>query len=265
MAWRALRPLTRLEGFDSRIHKNFELADECERLKVIQTRPVRVLISRPCLVFYTTVGPECIASKVTHSTEKRWLGATMSRETRNIKSVEGRTRLNNVLIKALIAVALIVADGSAIAIRFASAVPTPSRSVSSPYEAAIRPLIAVPPSVAFGAIEVTLSSHQSPPSNSATLAAWAGKNGPLDNTQLRASGNMPSSCMGAAPIKKAPGFSSSLILYVNSLTARGPGVTQCGQIDFAKVDGASSLDTAKLICPLGSRCGQYAMTVRWAK
>ena len=55
---------------------------------------------------------------------------------------------------------------------------------------------------------------------------------------------MPSSCMGAAPIKKAPGFSSSLILYVNSLTARGPGVTQCGQIDFAKVDGASSLDTA---------------------
>ena len=101
----------------------------------------------------------------------------MSRETRNINSVEGRTRLNNVLIKALIAVALIVADGSAIAIRFASTAPTPSRLVSSSYEAAVRPLIAVPPSVALGAIEVTLSSHQSPPSNSATLAAWAAKNG----------------------------------------------------------------------------------------
>jgi len=108
----------------------------------------------------------------------------MSRETRNINSVEGRTRLNNVLIKALIAVALIVADGSAIAIRFASTAPTPSRLVSSFYEAAVRPLIAVPPSVDLGAIEVTLSSHQSPPSNSATLAAWAAKNGALDNTQL---------------------------------------------------------------------------------
>src|ERR1017187_4379250 len=50
----------------------------------------------------------------------------MSRETRNTKSVEGRTRLSNFLIKALIAVALIVADGSAIAIRFASAAPTPA-------------------------------------------------------------------------------------------------------------------------------------------
>ena len=50
----------------------------------------------------------------------------MSRETRNIKSVDGRTRLSNVLIKALIAVALIVADGSAIAIRFAAVAPTPA-------------------------------------------------------------------------------------------------------------------------------------------
>lgn len=189
----------------------------------------------------------------------------MSRETSNTKSVEGRTRLNNVLIKALIAIALVVADGSAITIRFASVGPTSSRSVPSPHEAAIRPLIAAPSSVTLGAIKVTLSSHRPPPSNSATLAAWAGKNGAFDNTQLHASVNTPSSSRGAAPIKKAPGFSSLVILYVNSLTARGPGVTQCGQIEFAKVDGASSLDTAKCICPLGSRCGQYAMTVRWAK
>ena len=188
----------------------------------------------------------------------------MSREASNTLSVEGRTRLNNVLIKALIAVVLVVADGSAIAIRFASVAPTPSRSVPFPHKAAIRPLIAAPSSVTLGAIKVTLSSHRSPPSNSATLAASAGKNGAFDHTQLHASVNMPPSSKGAAPIKKAPGFSSSVILYVNSLTARGPGVTQCGQIDFAKVDGASSLDTAKF-CRLGSRCGQYAMTVRWAK
>jgi hypothetical protein len=189
----------------------------------------------------------------------------MSRETRNTKSVEGRTRLNNVLIKALIAVALIVADGSAIAIRFASTAPTPSRLESSSYEAAVCPLIAVPPSVALGAMEVTLSSHQSPRSNSTTLAARDGKNGALDNTQFLASGNMPSSCMGAAPIKKAPGFSSSVILYVNSLPAPGLGFTQSGQIDFAKVEGAYSLDAAKLTGPRGFRCGQYAMTVHRAK
>ena len=135
----------------------------------------------------------------------------MSRETRNTKSVEGRTRLNNVLIKALIAVALIIADGSAIAIRFASVAPTSSRSASSPNEAAVRPLIAEPPSVALGVMEVTGSCHQSPPSNPATLAAWAGMKGALD-TQLHASGNMTSSCRGAALIKKAPGFLSSVIL-----------------------------------------------------
>ena len=58
----------------------------------------------------------------------------MSRETRNIKSVDGRTRLSNVLIKALIAVALIVADGSAIAIRFASAAPTPAHMTAAAAE-----------------------------------------------------------------------------------------------------------------------------------
>ena len=58
----------------------------------------------------------------------------MSRETRNTKSVEGRSRLSNVLIKALIAVALIVADGSAIAIRFASAAPTPAHMTAAAAE-----------------------------------------------------------------------------------------------------------------------------------
>jgi hypothetical protein len=58
----------------------------------------------------------------------------MSRVTRNTKSVEGRTRLSNVLIKALIAVALIVADGSAIAIRFASAAPTPAHMTAAAAE-----------------------------------------------------------------------------------------------------------------------------------
>jgi hypothetical protein len=58
----------------------------------------------------------------------------MSRETRNTKSVEGRTRLSNVFIKALIAVALIVADGSAIAIRFASAAPTPAHMTAAAAE-----------------------------------------------------------------------------------------------------------------------------------
>jgi hypothetical protein len=136
----------------------------------------------------------------------------MSRETRNTKGVEGRTRLINVLIKALIAVALIIADGSAITIRFASVAPTSSRSAPSPYEAAIRPLIAEPPSVALGVMEVTGSCHQSPPPNPATVAPWVGMKGALDNTQLHASGNVTSSCRGAALIKETPGYSSSVIL-----------------------------------------------------
>lgn len=82
-----------------------------------------------------------------------------------------------------------------------------------------------------------------------------------DTSTDHASGNMPPSCMGAAQITKLAGFTSSVDLYINSLTAP-TGFTECGQIDFAKTKGVYNYDTAERIDPL---CGQYAMTVRWAK
>jgi hypothetical protein len=74
------------------------------------------------------------------------------------------------------------------------------------------------------------------------------------------------SCLEVAPIEAIAGSLFSVDLAAYAPTAPGfQIVAQCGQIDFVKSVAGYIYETTALIAPRGSICGQYALTVRWAK